>query len=307
MPRGVISENPNPAMETNGVSHPGKLPKHIGGEGPPGDRIRCVAVLSMRHRIACVKGDLVGIETNPGPSARNIRRSERRRMRRRVHRLLRNARRGVDVNDRGRENVNGRVKERVIVTWNVQSMSMNENNRSKLRRVCERAGREGWEVVLLSEVKAVEDGVVWLGEGENRVAIVHSRRAGVLLRGGALNAWVREGQRMWFAKRVVTVELGGLRLVSVYQPIWETDAGEMEEYRRDLGSQIARGGKERLIIGGDFNASVGTDQERRGICGRYGLRHSNEAGRDLIEWCQEHRLGYVNSLRSTLEGKLGII
>ena len=138
--------------------------------------------------------------------------------------------------ERERMNVeaNGKVKERVIVTWNVQRLSMNENNRRRLRRVCERVEREGWEIVLLTEVKANEDGVIWMGEDDKRVAVVHSRMAGVLLRGDALRVWMREGQRMMYGKRVVTVELGGLRLVSVYQPIWGSDDREMEEYRMDV-------------------------------------------------------------------------
>ena len=32
-----------------------------------------------------------------------------------------------------------------------------------------------------------------------------------------------------------------------------------------------------------------------GICGKYGVGRMNEEGRDLIDFCEEHRLTYVKS------------
>ena len=48
------------------------------------------------------------------------------------------------------------------------------------------------------------------------------------------------------------------------------------------------------MIGGDFNANVGRNSEREGVYGRYGLGRANEAGIDLIDWCEENGLAYVN-------------
>ena len=31
------------------------------------------------------------------------------------------------------------------------------------------------------------------------------------------------------------------------------------------------------------------------MCGKYGIGVMNEAGRNLIEWCEENELAYVNS------------
>ena len=42
---------------------------------------------------------------------------------------------------------------------------------------------EGWEIVIFAEVTAAGDGLVWLGKGESRIAIIQSVRAGILLRG----------------------------------------------------------------------------------------------------------------------------
>ena len=41
---------------------------------------------------------------------------------------------------------------------------------------------------------------------------------------------------------------------------------------------------------GDFNDSIG-----RGVCGKYGLGRGNEAGRDLVDWCEELGMAHVNS------------
>jgi hypothetical protein len=216
---------------------------------------------------------------------RSVKRSERRREWRSSKR---NEMRGVNARVDGDE-------ECVIVTWNVQRLSMREHNRRRLRRVCERVVKEKWEIVLLTELSADESGVVWLGEHEEECAIVHAKKSGVLLRGGALRRWIEEGQQKWFGERVTAVVFGGVRMVSVYQPIWGMDEEGMERYKRELESQVAIGGKERLVIGGDFNASVGKNVNRVGVCGKYGIGRMNEAGRDLVEWCEQHELAYVNS------------
>ena len=46
----------------------------------------------------------------------------------------------------------------LVVAWNVRRLSVRETNRSRMR----------WEMVLLTELKADEKGVVWLGEDEER-------------------------------------------------------------------------------------------------------------------------------------------
>jgi hypothetical protein len=57
--------------------------------------------------------------------------------------------------------------------------------------------------------------------------------------------------------------------------------------------------KEVLIIGGDFNAQIGRGSNREGVCGKFGLTTStNEAGEELLDWCEENGLAYANSFSS---------
>ena len=53
--------------------------------------------------------------------------------------------------------------------------------------------------------------------------------------------------------------------------------------------------KEVLFIIGDWNAIVGS-QETSGVKGKLGLGVQNEAGQNLIEFCQENTLIIVNTL-----------
>ena len=53
-------------------------------------------------------------------------------------------------------------------------MSVGANNKRKLRMVAKYAEDNNWDVVLLSEIRADVDGVIWLGENENLTAVVHS-------------------------------------------------------------------------------------------------------------------------------------
>ena len=53
--------------------------------------------------------------------------------------------------------------------------------------------------------------------------------------------------------------------------------------------------KETLVIGGDFNANIGSNRERRGVCGKFGIGPGSVAGEDLVNWCEEQGLAWVNS------------
>ena len=83
-----------------------------------------------------------------------------------------------------------------------------------------------------------------------------------------------------------------------------TEEVGLERCRRDLESQLNMCRNERLLIGGDWNANVRRGCARNGVCGEYGVGRMNDAGRDLIEWCEANVLAYANSfVRHAERGK----
>ena len=117
--------------------------------------------VEVRDEVDGMIGERVSGLMNRRTNGRSERRRERRNERRREKR--REYERGNEIE---------RMEESLlmdIVTWNVQRMNMKEHNRRRLRRVCERIQKEGWEVVLLSELKVDENGMVWMGENGREV------------------------------------------------------------------------------------------------------------------------------------------
>ena len=286
-------------------SQPGQpLSKQQNGEGPSGARTSAGGmVMSLRQVTTIISADLQTVHPNPGPSPERGRRG--RRGKTAEHKEARRERRHNKRKDRakdkkmrnseGERSKKGYGTEKEIVTWNVQRLSMNQNNRQRLRRVIGRIIKEKWEIVLLSEIRAEEDNVIWFDERDGKVAVIHSKKAAIVLRGETAQIWIEEGQKKWFEDRVVAVVIGGIRYVSVYQPVWGTDEEGMQGYRKAMENQLALTRKEKIIIGGDFNANVGKNEARRRVSGKYGTGNSSEAGKDLLEWCEENGMAYVNS------------
>ena len=88
------------------------------------------------------------------------------------------------------------------------------------------------------------------------------------------------------------------RLVACHQPIWGKHEEDTKKYRENLKEQLAlKRRNEWLIIGGDFNAQVGSIELRveTETCGRFGIGKMNDAGRDLISWLEINGLCWINS------------
>ena len=56
--------------------------------------------------------------------------------------------------------------------------------------------------------------MVWIGEDECRVAVVHGTSCGMLLRREVLEAWINEGQKKWMSESMIAVVFAGMREVS---------------------------------------------------------------------------------------------
>ena len=117
-----------------------------------------------------------------------------------------------------------------------------------------------WEVILSSEITALAEGVIWPGEADDLVAVIHTKKAAIMLRGGALRAWIMEGQRKWFTERTMALTLENMRMISVYQPqsAHNNNQEAIEEYRREVEIQMQRNERNEVItVCGDHNAHIG--------------------------------------------------
>ena len=98
--------------------------------------------------------------------------------------------------------------------------------------------------------------------------------------------------------RMISVRFQGkpfnIMVIQVYAPT--SNAEEVEQFYEDLQDLLElTPKKDVLFIIGDWNAKVGS-QETPGVTGKSGLEVQNEAGKRLIEFCQENALVIANTL-----------
>ena len=101
-------------------------------------------------------------------------------------------------------------------------------------------------------------------------------------------------------ERMISVHFQGkpfnITVVQVYAPTSNTEVAEVERFYEDLQDLLELiPKKDVLFILGDWNAKVGS-QETPGVTGKFGLGVQNEAGKRLIELCQENALVIADTL-----------
>ncbi len=121
-----------------------------------------------------IKIRLRTIHPNPGPSDKT---EEGKRMRRERRKNRRIEKRQARVNQNKEDQMLN------IIAWNAQRVSLRQQNRRKLRAIAEKARKNNWDAVLISEVKSESQGTIWLGEDENLVAVTYTNKAAILMRG----------------------------------------------------------------------------------------------------------------------------
>ena len=85
-------------------------------------------------------------------------------------------------------------------------------------------------------------------------------------------------------------------VVQVYALTSNNEEAEVEQSYEDLQDLLElTPKKDVLFIIGDWNAKVGS-QETPGVTGKFGFGVQNEAGKRLIEFCQENALVITNTL-----------
>ena len=87
-----------------------------------------------------------------------------------------------------------------------------------------------------------------------------------------------------------------ITVIQVHAPTSNAEEAEVERFNEDLQDLLELiPQKDVLFIIWDWNAKVGS-QETTGVTGRFGLGIQNEAGRRLIEFCQENTFVIANTL-----------
>ena len=91
-------------------------------------------------------------------------------------------------------------------------------------------------------------------------------------------------------------KLFNITVIQVYTPTSNAEEAEVERFYEDPQDLLELTPKrDVLFIIGDWNAKVGSQETPR-VTGKFGLRIQNEAGKRLIEFCQEDALVIANTL-----------
>ena len=100
--------------------------------------------------------------------------------------------------------------------------------------------------------------------------------------------------------RILSVRFRGketnITVIQVYAPTSTAEEETRESFYIELQGKMERVPKgDTLVIMGDFNAKVGITDKKETAIGRYGLGECNEAGRRLIDFCEENELRIMNT------------
>ena len=185
-----------------------------------------------------------------------------------------------------------RKEKYCIGTWNARSM-----NQGILELVKQEMATVNIDILGISELK-------WTGMGEfnsddhyiyyceqeslrrNGIAIMVNKRVQNAILRCNLKNYLCSFPRQTIQYPVIQVNV----------PTSNAEEAEVEWYYEDLQDLLElTPKKDVLFIIGYWNAKVGS-QETPGVTGKFGLGVRNEAGRKLIEFCQENSLVIANTL-----------
>ena len=193
----------------------------------------------------------------------------------------------------------GCCKEQYCIgIWNVKSM-----NQGKLEVVKQEMAKVNVAILRISELKWTQ-----MGEFNSDDHYVYSCGQESLRRNGVT---------IIVDKRVCNAVLGcslkndrmislhvqeyhsipfNITVIQVYAPTSNAEEAEVERFYEDLQVLLElTPQKDVLFIIRDWNVKVGS-QEIPGVTGKFGLGVQNEAGKRLIEFCQENTLVIANTL-----------
>ena len=179
--------------------------------------------------------------------------------------------------------------------WNIQRARVEFPKQNSFLEIVDTIAGHDTEIAMLTELWESTPGIKWIKARNLFGVLVHSQLSGIFLRGEWAVRWQEEGCLKEYGNRNTSVTVGGVKLVSTYQSLWNGDLEEFRMYREELQWMIHTPTK--LVVGGDFNSSVGdlSGGERNETAGPYWLGRTNDAANDQMNWCLRNNLQCANS------------
>jgi Reverse transcriptase (RNA-dependent DNA polymerase)/Endonuclease-reverse transcriptase len=184
-----------------------------------------------------------------------------------------------------------------IGTWNVRTLHQEGRTELFMHEIT----RYKWDIIGLAETH-------WTGNGTKTVEghdIIYAGHASKHTGGVALLLSKKAQQAMInmqaISHRLIYARFQGkgfnMSVIQVYAPTADCSENEIEQFYDNLQQQIDNiDNKDILIIMGDWNAKVGTDQKTWGeTIGNQGYGDANERGERLLEFCCANQLCITNT------------
>ncbi|CAF4177383.1 unnamed protein product [Rotaria magnacalcarata] len=182
-----------------------------------------------------------------------------------------------------------------VGTWNVQTLWTT----GKLELLRNEMKRFRFDVVGISEVRWTGKGetprgdFIWSGENTT-----HTKGVGLLLSTKAKKAMIGYNP---ISSRLISARFNAtpfkITVIHVYAPTSASSEAEIEAFYDNIEKELSRTSKKDLIIiTGDWNAKVGSDNTNwENTMGKYGYGDRNERGERLLEFAALHNFYICNT------------
>lgn len=199
-----------------------------------------------------------------------------------------------------------------LATWNVRTLldarGGTERPRRRTALIAHELRRYNIDIAALSETRfSGEDSLTEVGEGytffwkglpedERRLhGVGFAVKSKLLSKIPESPQGISERLMTW---RIPLVKGRFASLISAYAPTLDTDENIKDAFYESLDAALTKiPGSDKLVLMGDFNARVGTDNKLwKQVIGRHGTGKINSNGLRLLSLCSEHQLILTNTI-----------
>ena len=220
--------------------------------------------------------------------------------------------RNLQVKQSPAESINSRNNSPVIAlaTWNVRTLRpgteddlLEVDDTRKTAIINDELKRLNIDVAALQETRLPEEGRLreadytffWRGRAQDEA---RQHGVGFAVRNRLLSHIIEpSGGNERMLRITLLTDQGNIHLFSLYAPTLAADAGVKDAFYEELDGELATvPAPEEIVLLGDFNARVGSDNQAWPDClGPYGVGKINENGQRLLELCTYRGLSVTNT------------